>query len=153
MDEPVEPLCVYLPGNREFGSMLHRLTAVLAMSVALLGIASPVLACAVTTALDENCCPPEAPSPCSNGEVEYDFATTAAYCCVAAPAPSQAVSVDAGRSVPERKLDSGSPDALALPIWMACSTVPNPPDVITPHVSASRTDAAQTYLRTGRLRL
>lgn len=132
--------------------MLRRLTASLVLWLGLVGVGLPVFACAAAAGPYEDCCPQGVPSPCTNSETAHDFAT-ATLCCVAAPAPSQAVSVDAGRSAPERELDSGSPDAIALPAWMDCSTGAGLPEVRAPQVSASRTNAAQTYLRTGRLRL
>lgn len=127
--------------------MLRRLSAVLVIWVGLLGAALPVLACSMA-AQRHDCCPPGAPSPCDDG-------STAAICCVSTPSSSQAVSITASRVLQDGHAgSSGSVDFLVLPLWIvSLMDVARRYDIPAPASPAPRTDAALTYLHTGRLRL
>jgi len=137
----------------EYLSVLRRLTVTLVLWLGLLGVGTPAFACSVA-ALDTDCCPQDTPAPCTDNDFNGGLSASAAFCCVAAPTPARTVSVDAGRNAPDRKHDAGSPDPLGLPAWItSLPTVAAPPNITAVLVSPGRTDAALTYLRTGRLRL
>lgn len=138
----------------EIGSVLRRMTALLAVWLGLLGVVAPALACAAD-APDDVCCPQEAPLQCTDNEPGYRAGTPAAMCCVPANVRAQAASIDSRRSTQDREHDSGTPDPLIPSASLDSLTgVTYAPHInnAPPH-SQPRTDAALTYLRTGRLRL
>jgi len=126
--------------------MLRRLSVLLLIWVGLLGAAAPAFACPM--AAQHDCCPPQAPSPCGGAPAEV-------ICCVGTPASSQAVSVNSSRLLKEFPASpSGTPDLPVLPVWVASfPDLAHLYDMPASAPSAPRTDAALTYLRTGRLRL
>jgi hypothetical protein len=130
--------------------VLRRLALSLVLWVGVLGVASPALACAATAALERDCCPEGMPSPCEGGSGD----PSATLCCVAAPAPAQAVAAESGRTQLERAHDSGSPDPFIVSAWLATFVRDGSlPARISSSSSAYRTDATLTYLLTRRLRL
>jgi len=117
----------------------------------LVGMASPAIACAAA-ARHGDCCPQGSTSPCGEEKGAHQWGSSAT-CCVNAPAPS-AVSVDVNRNTPQPQHDSGSPDPIVAFAWLATlSSHVRAPQVVVPVISLPRTDAALTWLRTGRLRL
>lgn len=134
--------------------MSRRLIALLVVCVGLLGAAVPVLACSIA-ALDGDCCPQNSQSSCAGSEPGERLETAATNCCIAAPVPSHAESISSIRSLQdEHPASSATPESLSLPPWIASSAALNRNDcVFTPVSSPPRTDAALTYLHTGRLRL
>lgn len=133
--------------------MARRLTALLVLWVGLLGAGSPALACAAD-ALDGDCCPQEAPLPCGDDTAEYHSSTTGVMCCAPANVGARAASIDSRRASQDREHDSGTPDPLIRPAPFDSPTgAPCARHLTAPADSPARTDAALTYLRTGRLRL
>jgi hypothetical protein len=137
--------------------MLRRLSTLLVVWVGLLGVALPALACSMA-ALDRDCCPQNAPSSCGD-ESRGCLKAAAAICRATVSGSSQAVSINASRLLQESHAGPcGSPDLPVLPVWVAHSMgmamdVARRYDVPAPASSPPRTDAALTYLHTGRLRL
>jgi hypothetical protein len=129
---------------------MRRLIALLVLWTALLGVGSPAFACATAAAGD--CCPPGALTGCSQTYEQSDVVAT--ICCITAPAPSQVVSVEAGRERQVLQLDRGSPDPIVIVSKSATlSEFQQRTHFTAPLVSSASTDASLTYLRTGRLRL
>ena len=145
------PSLVHTTGNWSW-HVLRRFTAMLLVGVSLLGPTSAVFACA-TGALDADCCPEGSSVACKDEAPGLHQAMPAA-CCVAAPAQSQKLTFESGRSARERDQNSGSPDLAINAGWP-------PPNRQFAHVHAaphqgapdSRIDGTLTYLLTGRLRL
>jgi hypothetical protein len=130
---------------------MRRLIALLVLWTALLGAGSPAFAC-VTAAAAGDCCPPGAPSGCSQTYEQLDVVAT--ICCITAPAPSQMVSVESGRERHVLQLDRGSPDPIVVVSKSdTLSEFQQRSHFTTPLVSSASTDASLTYLHTGRLRL
>jgi hypothetical protein len=139
-------------GILELALVLRQLTAMLLVGVSLLGPTSAVFACA-TGAFDADCCP-EGSSVACNDEAPGLQQALPAACCVAAPAQSQKLTFESGRSARERDQNSGSPDLAINAGWL-------PPNRQFAHAHAAphpgapdlRIDGTLTYLLTGRLRL
>jgi hypothetical protein len=117
----------------------------------LMGAGAPAFACA-TAAASGDCCPPGAPTGCTQVYEQLDL--EASVCCITAVAPAQIVATESGRELLLKQHDheSADPVVLAAP---PCS-LPDPGSTSRldgPHVSAAYTDASLTYLHTGRLRL
>jgi hypothetical protein len=132
--------------------MLRQLSITFIIALGLLvGMASPVAACAAMAHRD--CCPERSTAPCDGGLPASDTASAAVCCVQPAPAPSVV------RAASEAKWfapapDSGSADPILSCVWLATLR----PEArtersIIPVPTFSRTDAAQTYLHTRRLRL
>lgn len=130
---------------------MRRLIALLVVWAGLLAAGSPALACA-TAAAAGDCCPPGAPSGCSQTYAQLDV--VANICCVSAPAPSQIVSVESVRERHVLQQDNGSHDPLVIVSKSnALTEFQQRFQFTAPLVSSASTDAALTYLHTGRLRL
>ena len=130
---------------------MRRFIALLIFCAGFLGAGSPALACA-TAAAAGDCCPPGAPSGCTQAYEQLDI--EASICCFTAAAPSQLVAADRGHELQVVQLERRSADPIdagAFAPVFAALRYPTHLDV--PAVSASPTDASLTYLRTGRLRL
>jgi hypothetical protein len=128
---------------------MRRLIALVVLWVGLLGAGSPVLTCAAGAAAGD-CCSPDAPSGCI---VSYEQLDAAATICCAAAGPSHVVSIEPGREL-QIQPDSGSTDPVVIVAAFAPFTHPKQQlRFIAPLASSARTDAALTYLHTGRLRL
>jgi hypothetical protein len=131
---------------------MRRLTVILAVWLSLLGVAMPVLACAMGVT-DGDCCPVQTRSPCAGGVNELQSNVTITLCCSAGPTSAYVVSVDP-RLTAQSNLHPSSPDQLVVSGWIttnpgSAAAQLNFPSSIPTH----RADAALTYLRTGRLRL
>ena len=136
---------------RNLAASMRRFIAFLVLWAGLLGVGSPAFACAAAASAGD-CCPPGAPSGCTQAYEQLDIEAT--VCCITAAAPSQIVSAERGRELQAVQDDCRSPDPIA--IVSTSFSLPNlrsPPRLITPNVCSARTDATLTYLRTGRLRL
>ena len=132
--------------------MLRRWSTLLVIWFGLLvGVASPELACA--TAKSGDCCPQDSTSPCGEEKRDHDLGSLAACCVTAPPAPS-AVWVEANRNAADQPHGSGSPDTIVALAWFATLSLHvRAPQSVVPAMSLPRTDAALTWLHTGRLRL
>lgn len=132
-------------------SHMRRFIAFLVLWAGLLGVGSPAFACAAAASAGD-CCPPGAPSGCTQAYQQLDI--EARICCVTAAAPSQMVSTERGRELQAVQDDCRSADPIA--IVSTSSLLPDlgrPARIIVSNLSSARTDARLTYLRTGRLRL
>jgi hypothetical protein len=138
-------------GWPNLGADMRRFIALLVLWAGFLGAGSPAFACA-TAAAAGDCCPPGAPTGCTQAYDQHDI--DAAICCITAAAPSQMVYAERGRELQLVQDDCRSADPIAI-----VSTSFLPPDPrSTPrfdvaNVSPACTDASLTYLLTGRLRL
>ena len=143
----------YVTGSKERVLMLRRLSTLLLVWVGLLGAALPAFACSMA-ALDRDCCPQNAPSSCGDGSREC-LQAAAAICRASTSGAAQAVSIQASQLLQEGQAGpGGSPDLPVLPAWVLSSMDSAPwDDIPEPVSSPPRTDAALTYLHTGRLRL
>jgi hypothetical protein len=129
---------------------MRRLIALIVLCAGLLGVGSPVIACATAAAGD--CCPAGAGSGCSPGFQQLDPAATA--CCLAGNASSPAMSAEFTRGVQALARDGGSDDPVAL--VSTCLSLPQrtaSSAFAAAIVQPKATDRSLTYLRTGRLRL
>lgn len=104
----------------------------------LVGAGLPAFACASAAAAGD-CCPPDAPSGCTQVYQQLDVQ---ASICVTAEAPARMVERDHGSADPIVLVASG----VSLPDPGSIVRVPVRP-------SSACTDASLTYLHTGRLRL
>ena len=133
--------------------MLRRLSLTLILALGLLiGVASPTVACAVMA--ERDCCPEGSTSPCPNGPAPSDFGSSAVCCAEPAPAPAtlRAAAAEEQKFVP--LLDNSSSDHVIAFAWLATLHLDRSGGILEPpYLSLRRTDAALTYLRTGRLRL
>jgi hypothetical protein len=125
----------------------RRLTALLVVWVALLGVGSPALACAF-----RDCCATTGSHlPCETGGRSASLAAEAARCCVTAPAPSSSVCIVAARINPDGHHGAGFSGPAVLVNGAIAPAIrpltPNPVD------HSYRVNASQTYLHTARLRL
>jgi hypothetical protein len=135
----------------ESRASMHRFIAFLVLWAGLLGVGSPAFACAAAASAGD-CCPPGAPSGCTQALEQLDIEAT--VCCITAAAPSQMVSAERGRELQAVQDDCRSADPIA--IVSTSSALPDPgssPRLTVSSLSSARTDARLTYLRTGRLRL
>ena len=136
---------------RNLGARMRRFIAFLVLWAGLLGVGSPAFACAASASAGD-CCPPGAPSGCTQAYEQLDIEAT--VCCITAAAPAQMVSAERGRELQAVQDDCRSADPIAR-----VSTSSLLPDLGSPlrlnvaTFSSARTDAKLTYLRTGRLRL
>ena len=131
---------------------LRRFVALLVVWTGLIGAGLPAAACAAAAAAGD-CCPPGAPSGCTQAYEQLDAAAT--VCCITAAAPSAIASIERGRDLQAVQADHGSADPIAI---VALSSAPfadlRPSRVF--HLltdTSTRTDSSLTYLHTGRLRL
>lgn len=128
----------------------QRLAALLVVWLGLIWAASPALACARLA--ERDCCPAGSTSPCGDGS-DTELGAFAAVCCVNSPAASPAVAVEA-RTSHAQPADSGSPDPLVTLAWFATLGAPRYELASrSPEIHLFRINAANTYLRTLRLRL
>ena len=130
---------------------MRRFIAFLVLWAGLLGAGSPAFACAAAASAGD-CCPPGAPSGCTQAYEQLDIEAT--VCCITAAAPSQMVSAEPGRELQAVQDDCRSADPIA--IVSTSFPLPNlrsPPRLNASNVYSAHTDATLTYLRTGRLRL
>jgi hypothetical protein len=129
--------------------MLRRWATLLIASFAVLGLASPALACAALLSAARDCCPEGGPAPCK-GQPSSEVA-----CCLVAPTPAPAASVNANteRLIPQPA--GSTPDPVILATWLhTLAPVPAFSLRIEPRASfRGSADATLTYLHTGRLRL
>ena len=133
--------------------MLRRLTAILVVSAALLGLAQPLMACAADMATSD-CCGGGAGSDCALPGTMPACTVNGGACCITSPvAPATSLAAPA-RSMDQLLRDGGSlvpappgpPGGSGGRVASACSHVPAP--------DASRgAYATHTYLHTARLRL
>ncbi len=132
--------------------MLRRWSVILVVVFGLLaGVAAPALSCAAAAKGD--CCPQGSTSPCDEEKRQHDSGSVEA-CCVNVAAEPSAVGAEPSRNMPDRQHDSGSPDPIVTFAWFATlSSHLRPPQLLAPAILLPRTDAALTYLHTGRLRL
>jgi hypothetical protein len=138
-------------GSPNLGIEMRRFIAVLVLWAGLIGAASPAFACA-TAAAAGDCCPPGAPSGCTQVYEQLDIEAT--VCCITAAAPSQIVSAERGRELQAVQDDCRSVDPIATVSAVCPFTDPrSSPCFGALNVSSARTDASLTYLVTGRLRL
>ena len=131
---------------------MRRLTTILAIWLSLLGVAMPVLACSMGVNAD-GCCPVRTQSPCAGGAGGPQWNATVTLCCSAGPTSASGPFVGQSRNS-QAPLHPGTPDQLVL----SGRTTTNPDRaaayrIFSSSIPAHRTDAALTYLRTGRLRL
>lgn len=129
---------------------MQRLFAILVLCVGLIGAGSPALACA-TAAAAGDCCPPGAPTDCTQIYEQLD--TEAAVCCTTATAPSAMVVAEPSRELQVAQFDHGSADPIAAVTSLFLSLDRRDSQLATPVSTAARTDASLTYLHTARLRL
>jgi hypothetical protein len=129
--------------------VLRRLVAALVLWVGVLGIASPVLACTSMAPAESDCCPQGSPAPCGGDR------SAALECCVAAPPAVTASPVAAKAEQLQIEPRSDSRDPVIPPAWLETSNPRGPPSLqfVAPERLSASTDAALTYLHTGRLRL
>jgi hypothetical protein len=125
--------------------------AFLVLWAGLLGAGSPAFACASAAAAGD-CCPPGAPTGCTQAYGQLGIEAT--VCCITAAAPSQMVSAERGRELHAIQDDCRSADPIAI-VSTSFSLLDrrSPPLFNACHDFSARTDASLTYLRTGRLRL
>ncbi len=129
--------------------MFKRLAMWLLLSMGLIALASPVLACEVLSGPVRDCCPEGAPSPCKGGLPAAD-----AVCCVAAPASTQVVAIQPQRAEHPLPADSHNPDPLILAAWVHTLASYSSPHVPFRDIRLKPgADDTQIYLQTRRLRL
>lgn len=130
--------------------MLRRLLAVVVVWAGLLAISNPALACALEAAKD--CCPTGVP-PCGDIPADSSGIADMAMCCVAAPAPSTAISCEA-RVRALLDVPADLPDTGLAFLWFLALHPPEPvPIRLSLPTFHHLDDASLTYLHTQRLRL
>lgn len=138
-------------GSPNLRADMRRFLALLVLWAGLLGAGSPAFACA-TAAAAGDCCPPGAPTGCTQIYEQLDI--EAIICCVTVAAPSQAVTAEPGRQAQAAQREHGSADPIALSApSRSLQDLRSTTRLAASHVSAAHTDASLTYLHTGRLRL
>ena len=128
---------------------MRRFLTVLMVWVGLLGAGVPAFACASAAAAGD-CCPPNAPSGCT--QLYEQLSVELSVSCVSATARAQAVVAKDGRELPGG--DRGSADAVVPTASPVASLAPLGADRLAIALFCARfTDSSLTYLHTGRLRL
>lgn len=126
-------------------------SAALAVWLAIIGGASPTLACA--SADRDDCCPPQLTDPCSEPAPRPDSGASLS-CCPAAPVAPAVVSSPPTRAELAKLLASGDPDRdlfIAADVRLDRRSADSCPGAVPSRRHA--TDGRTTYLRTQRLRL
>lgn len=134
-------------GSQKF--VLERFATWLLLSMGIVALASPALACGTLTAAVRDCCPEGAPSPCKGGVPPAN-----ATCCVSAPVVTQAAAVVAQRPAHVPPSDNHGPNPLVLAAWVHSLDLATRASVPVQYVRARPGGAdQQIYLQTRRLRL
>lgn len=133
---------------------MRRLIVISALWLGLLGMAEPLLACAMNTPAS-GCCPTGTQAPCDQDSDQGTALADANVCCASAPV-GQPLTVSIKKSDAKALHDaSGSADS---PLIVASSLheplAPTTHQAFRLRLSApAQNVGAETYLRTGRLRL
>jgi hypothetical protein len=131
---------------------MRRLTTLLAILFVLFGTAVPALACTAGMSKGD-CCPEGSTAPCGDEGAGFNADAPVTACCVS-PLPSSSASINATRNPAEQSSHSGGPDPIVATAWLATfHSLPNVARLQTRVTAPLTPDGAQTYLRTGRLRL
>lgn len=133
---------------------MRRFFIVSAFWLGLLGVAEPLLACAMTS-LTSECCPTDTQAPCNDDSRSAGAPVDAhQHCCASAPIGEPlAVSIQKSGT----KFLHGVPTAAELPLIVAPDVGFCPLSAAFSHrlrfADPASSFGASTYLRTGRLRL
>lgn len=130
---------------------MRRMIALIVLWAGLLGAGSPALACATAGAAGD-CCPPGAPSGCSQGFEQLDVAATA--CCVTGSASSPIASAESSRGSQHWERDCGAADPVVIAdAFDSLQPSGQSSGFDTAIIDSALPDRSLTYLHTGRLRL
>jgi len=132
---------------------MRRLLLVTALWLGLLGMAEPLLACDMNTPAS-SCCSTETQGACTHNTHQGIAVGDQALCCASAPVGGPlAVSIRKGDAKPSYEVTAGTGTTLVTSCSLEALT-PSAHGASRPRISnPDQRFGAQTYLRTGRLRL